>query len=124
MEDEEFQGAPHNQRAVRRALAPPYYYGRRGDNPQTFIATFEMISRANSWDDAMKLQQFGSYLRGFSQQWWMGVQRRVRRDDMEAPNWQELVRLFVLQGTEGQYADSEESALLSRVQRDDESLLA
>ena len=70
-EDGEDQAAHHNQRPVRKALSPPYYYGKRGDNPQTFIATFEQISRANSWDDTVKLSQFPSYLRGFSQQWRM-----------------------------------------------------
>ena len=127
-EDEHFDndggaGAARNARPVRRALAPPYYYGRRNDNPQTFIAAFDQIANSNSWDDNMKLVQFPSYLRGFAQAWMQGLQRRVRRGDLEAPSWEELVRLFLLQATEGLYADSEESLLYSRTQREDESLL-
>ena len=121
-EDEQPPPTP-NLRPVRRALAPSYYYGRRHDDPQTFIASFEQIAEANSWTEAMKLVQFPSYLRGFAQSWMLGLQRQVRRGDTEAPNWEELVRLFLRQATEGIYDDSEEMQLHARKQREDESLL-
>ena len=122
-EEDEQQPAARNARPVRRALAPSYYYGRRNDDPQTFIASYEQIAEANSWNETMKLSQFPSYLRGFAQSWMLGLQRRVRRGDVEEPNWQELVQLFLRQATEGIYDDSEEMQLHSRNQREDESLL-
>ena len=124
VEDIRDEDAQPHLRPVRRAIAPGYYWGKKNDDPQMFIDSFEQIALANSWDDRMKILQLPSHLKGFAQAWIQGLSRRIRRGEIEDPTWEEYVRLFLLESTEGLYSASEEQALYRRKQRPDEAILS
>ena len=111
-------------RPVRKAVAPPTYFGRRNDSPQLHLDAFEIAAEANSWGEETRLAFFPSTLGGYAMQWYVTAVAQRRRENEEEWTWRELRTEFLRNATEGLYAQSEQYQLMERVQREGESPLA
>ncbi|CAL8087328.1 unnamed protein product [Orchesella dallaii] len=73
----------------------PFDSAAPGADPLAFMRLFEIAAKANNWNDAIKLQQFPTFLINKSLQWYFSLNDDRSRLDKFPWTWQELKQEFL-----------------------------
>ncbi|XP_070570959.1 uncharacterized protein [Ptychodera flava] len=65
---------------ARTVVTPSRFYGRLGDDVETFLKEFDRAARANRWTDERKAEILPAYLREFAADFWNDLNDHTKYD--------------------------------------------
>lgn len=73
-------------------FTPPPIFNPCFDVPASFIRQYDQVATSNGWNDAYKIQYFGSYLQGAANIWYCNYVREERNQDK---TWKHVTEDFI-----------------------------
>lgn len=93
--------------AARALRKPPAFMGRQEEDPSQWIRRFDLLRRANRWDDETAITVVGSYMEGLAADWFFQDEDRV--DELWVKFEQEFRARFVSPASEETWWDELEN---------------